>query len=188
MFGFIVGTACLIGLIKVARGGCGGGDYGRHGWGRGFRGGWGGGQSWMLRGLSYRIGATPGQEKVLGEAFENIRNAFSKIHDEKEKARKDFATAFKGEQFDHGPMKDAFTRHDGILEEMQRTILVELSKVHESLNPEQRKQVADLFENGFGSGRGYGRWGGGHHGWGHGRCGGRVGGGRSDDQASFFVA
>jgi hypothetical protein len=176
MFGFIFGTACLIGLIKVARrGGCGGGSYGGHGWGRGSRGGWGGGaQSWMLRGLSYRIGATPGQEKVIGEAFENIRSAFSKIHDEKEKARRDVATAFKQETFDHGPMKDAFTRADGILEEIQRTILVELSKVHEALNPEQRKQVADLLESGFG-GYGYGRWGGGH-----GRCGGgsRFGSGR----------
>ena len=174
MFGFIIGTACLIGLVKVARGGCGGGQGGHWGhgqWGRGSRGGWGGGpQSWMLRGLSYRIGATPGQEKVIGEAFENLRNTFSKIHEEKEKARKDVATAFKGEQFDHEPMKAAFTRHDQILEELQRTILVELSKVHEALNPEQRKQVAELFESGFG-GHGYGRWGG------HGRCGGN--GGRS---------
>jgi hypothetical protein len=185
MFGFIFGTACLIGLVKLARrGGCGGGYYGGHGhWGRGSRGGYG--QSWMLRGLSYRIGATPGQEKVIGEAFENIRNAFSKIHDEKEKARRDVATAFKQETFDHGPMKDAFTRADGILEEIQRTILVELSKVHEALNPEQRKQVADLLENGFGGGHGGWRhqgWGGG---WRHGyrggpwaAAGGQCGGGR----------
>ncbi|HVE83593.1 MAG TPA: hypothetical protein VND93_12120 [Myxococcales bacterium] len=182
MFGFIFGTACLIGLIKVARrGGCGGGYDGGHGhWGHGFRGGGGGwGQSWMLRGISYRIGATPGQEKVIGEAFENIRNVFAKAKEEKEKARKDVATAFKGEQFDHEPMKAAFTRHDALLEEIQRVILVELSKVHEALNPEQRKQVADLLENGFsGGGYGYGRWG--HHGggWRGYGGGGRCGGGR----------
>jgi heavy-metal resistance protein len=193
MFGFIFGTACLIGLVKVARrGGCGG-YYGGHGhWGRGFRGGYGGGpQSWMLRGLSYRIGATPGQEKVIAEAFENIRNAFSKIHDEKDKARRDVATAFKQETFDHGPMKDAFTRADGILEEIQRSILVELSKVHEALNPEQRKQVADLLENGFsggwgrgGYGYGRGRWGGGHGHWAghHGRCNG------SDEASASNIA
>jgi len=182
MFGFIFGTACLIGLVKVARrGGCGGGYgyYGGHGhWGRG-RGGYG--QSWMLRGLSYRIGATPGQEKVIGEAFENIRNAFSKIHDEKDKARRDVATAFKQETFDHGPMKDAFTRADGILEEIQRSILVELSKVHEALNPEQRKQVADLLENGFSGGWGHhGGWR--RQGWGRGgwaAAGGGCGGGRN---------
>jgi len=188
MFGFIFGAACLIGLVKLARrGGCGGGygSYGGHGhWGRG-RGGYG--QSWMLRGLSYRIGATPGQEKVIGEAFENIRNAFSKIHDEKDKARRDVATAFKQETFDHGPMKDAFTRADGILEEIQRSILVELSKVHEALNPEQRKQVADLLENGFSGGWGrHGGWR--HQGWGRGgwsAAGGGCGGGRygSDDNS-----
>lgn len=189
MFGFIIGTVCLIGLIKVARGGCGYGGgffgHGHHGWGRGWRrGGWG--QGWMLRGISYRIGATPGQEKVIGEAFENLRNAFSKLHEEKDKARRDLASAFKAEQFDHEPMKAAFTRHDALLEEIQRTILVELSKVHEALNPEQRKQVADLIENGFsgrGYGYGYGSWGGGY-----GRCSGGRFAGRWDrsggDQAS----
>jgi hypothetical protein len=51
MLGFIIGTACLIGLIKVARGGCGGGYFGGWGgWGgRGFRGGWGGGRRWEER-------------------------------------------------------------------------------------------------------------------------------------------
>jgi hypothetical protein len=56
MIGFIIGTACLIGLIKVlrhGRGGCGyGGRCGRGGCGGGWggryghegRGGWGGGR------------------------------------------------------------------------------------------------------------------------------------------------
>ena len=163
MFGFIVGTACLIGLIKVVRGGCGYGGWGhgrwgRHGWGGwgGHRGGWG--QSWMLRGLFSRLDATPGQEKVIGEAVDNIRSAFSKLGDEKEKTRRDVATAFKGAQFDHEPMKQAFTRQDAAMEEIQRTILVELSKVHEALNERQRKEVAELLEHGFGWGR---------HGYGH---------------------
>jgi hypothetical protein len=161
MFGFIVGTACLIGLIKVVRGGCGHGGWGGR-WGRGW-GGWGGhrgggwGQSWMLRGLFSRLDTTPGQEKVISEAVDNIRNAFAKLGDEKEKIRRDVATAFKGEQFDHGPMKDAFTRQDAAMEEIQRTILVELSKVHEALNEKQRKEVGELLEHGFGWGRhGYG--------------------------------
>lgn len=160
MFGFIVGTACLIGLIKVVRGSCGYGGWGhgrwgRHGWGGHRGGGWG--QSWMLRGLFSRLDATPGQEKVIGEAVDNIRSAFSKLGDEKEKIRRDVATAFKGDQFDHGPMKEAFTRQDAAMEEIQRVILVELSKVHEALNEKQRKEAAELLEHGFGWGRrGYG--------------------------------
>src|SRR5262245_60331750 len=128
MFGFIFGTACLIGLCKVARGGCG--HFGhRHGrWGHGGGGRWGWGREWMLNGISERLNATPGQEKVIGEAVDNIRAAFEKLHDEKEKARRDVAAAFRGAEFDHGPMKDAFTRHDQMLEDIQRVILVELSK------------------------------------------------------------
>lgn len=43
MFGFLIGTACLIGLVKVLRGGCGyGGGYGACG-GYGSRARWGGG-------------------------------------------------------------------------------------------------------------------------------------------------
>src|SRR5438132_10335021 len=109
MFGFIIGTACLVGLVKLARGGCGsgygygscgggGGWQGRHGrWGRGRSGGGGWGDGFMLRGISSRLDATPGQEKVLAEALKNIRASFEKIRDEKDQARKDVATAFKGE-------------------------------------------------------------------------------------------
>jgi hypothetical protein len=109
----------------------------------------------MLRGLFSRLDTTPGQEKVIGEAVDNLRAAFSKLGDEKEKIRRDVATAFKGAQFDHETMKQAFTRQDAAMEEIQRTILVELSKVHEALNERQRREVADLLENGFGWGRGW---------------------------------
>src|SRR5437773_11173254 len=58
MFGFLIGTACLIGLIKVLRGGCGYGRYGAcGGYGPGARNsfgscGYGGGYGgpWQGRG------------------------------------------------------------------------------------------------------------------------------------------
>ena len=51
MFGFLIGTLSLIGLIKVIRNG--------RGWGgHGFRGG--GAKRWMLRRLFQRLDTTPG--------------------------------------------------------------------------------------------------------------------------------
>src|ERR1700678_438436 len=95
MLGFIVGTVCLIGLVKTLRwgryhrggGGCGyghhGGGWGRRGWdGRGYQGdhdgGWGGGwggPSVLLRALFQRLETTPGQEKVIVAAYEEMRDA-----------------------------------------------------------------------------------------------------------------
>lgn len=154
MFGFLIGTACLVGLFKVARHaryghwGHHGGWHGRHGGGR-----WGGRGSWMLRGLFQRLDTTPGQEKVIQEAFEAMRATGMKFREEGEKVRKDVANAFRQPTLDHEPLKAAFLRHDQLVEDLQREVLVSLGKVHEALDERQRQEVADLFEHGFGIGR-----------------------------------
>jgi len=66
MFGFIVGAACLFGLVRVLRH-ARHGHFGHHGpFGR-FRGGFG--PRMMLRGLFERLDTTPGQEKVIAAAI-----------------------------------------------------------------------------------------------------------------------
>src|SRR5689334_19084192 len=103
MFGIIFGTACLIGLFKVARAGrCGGygyAGYGGHefgggcggGWGRRMHGGWhghhhhrGGGWGRMgsrgpLRYVFARLQTTPGQEKVISEEVEHVMQELQKV-------------------------------------------------------------------------------------------------------------
>ena len=92
MLGFIVGFASLYGLVRVIRGGrgaCGGGHLHGGGWGGhqrgwgghshgGHGGGWdggrGGGDFW-LRGISQKLDATPGQEKVIRQAMEDFKAA-----------------------------------------------------------------------------------------------------------------
>ena len=149
MFGFLIGTLSLIGLIKVLRGGC-------HAWWHG-----GMGHGWWLRGLFRRLDTTPGQEKVILESFESLRGAWSKFRGEAEKLRADVAKAFSGEHLDHEPLKAAFLRQDGLLEELRREMLVALEKIHEALDARQRKLVGEMLEAGF--------WGG--HRSGHGCCG-----------------
>jgi hypothetical protein len=204
MIGFLIGTACLIGLIGTLRGGCGrwggrgwaghgcgGHAFGGHGWGGGCHGGWGGrgghyrggwggfdheegmgrglwggfGRGgFVLRALSERLDATPAQEKVIAEALREVREAFMKHRGELRGSRGDVAKAVRAESFDEVLFGELFARHDAAIEELRKTVMGALAKVHASLEPGQRDELARIIESGpFGfRGRGprgrYGAW------------------------------
>jgi Spy/CpxP family protein refolding chaperone len=150
MFGFIIGTLSLIGLIKVARSG------------RGRRGGWG---RWMMRRLFERLDTTPGQEKVMLEAAHDARRVMWQAREEMQRARRDYARAMRAEPFDGEAVNAAFEQQQAAIDEVKKTLKAKLQAIHEALSPEQRAVLADLIE--FGprrlSGAGWARgWGGGH--------------------------
>jgi uncharacterized membrane protein len=173
MLGFIIGTACLIGLIKVLRrgrggygygcggGGCGGGgrfrghrdhDGGRHegGFRRGGWGGWGGGPGFFLRAIIEQIDATPEQEKVIASAFREVRDEAGKHREEMRRSRADIAKAMRSPGFDEVLLGELFARHDTAMEAMRRTVTGALARVHVVLDEKQRDHLADLIENGPG--------------------------------------
>jgi Spy/CpxP family protein refolding chaperone len=175
MLGFLIGTACLIGLVKVARwgrhGACAGGACGPgygfrghhhhgHGWGHhgghGERGGRGGG--WWMRGLYERLDTTPGQEKVIRQAFDEVMEATRAGRGELDRTRRDVAAAIRAGGVDETAMGELFARHDETLREVRKTFVGALAKVSEALDEEQRKRLADMIERGAG---GFGRFGGG---------------------------
>jgi len=185
MIGFIIGTVCLIGLVKVLRGGrrfggppwarfgggCGRGGWGRHGHDGYGREGWGdregyGGGGWgpgvFLRGLFERLDTTPGQEKVIREALDELRASGSKLKDEVRSSRSDVARAVKSPSFDETVMGELFARHDDAIEGMRKSVVGAIGKVHAVLDDRQRERLAEMIESGpFSRGRGRGRWGGG---------------------------
>lgn len=180
MLGFVIGTLCLIGLIKTLRwgrrgygygygGGCGGG-YGRRwgggGWG-GYRdhGGWGGhhgdhhDQGWgggfdgpqtLLRGLFRRLDTTPGQEKVIVAAIEEMRAAGREARGELKTSRADIAKAMRSPGFDEVVFGEMFARHDTALEALRKSGVGAMAKIHDALDEKQRERLADLIENGPG--------------------------------------
>jgi hypothetical protein len=188
MFGFLIGTVCLIGLIKVirhGRGGCGGGygygppwargrrgggcGYLRHGgyddgpdpeggrWGRhergpgfwgGGGGGWGSGRGFLLRALFERLDTTPGQEKVILAAVDEMREAGRTIRSEMRASRADFAKAARSEHFDEVLLGEMFAKHDSAIEALRKSAVGAMAKVHEALDEKQRARLADLIENG----------------------------------------
>lgn len=186
MLGFLVGTACLIGLVKVLRAGrrggaCGGrgwsGHHGHHGW---KGGGWGrsarGGGFW-LRGLFERLDTSPGQEKVIKQSVEELFDAGRGVRGELEQSRRDLAAALRSGVIDETAMGELFARHDDKLREARKTLVGSLAKVNDALDETQRKQLADLLERGLG---GFGRFGGDGPYRGGGRHERGPGGGRAD--------
>jgi Spy/CpxP family protein refolding chaperone len=173
MLGFLIGTACLIGLIKVLRGGwrrgygyrgwsggsCGGGSCGG-GWGRRHGGhdqdeGWGGnrhdwdrsGPFW-LRGLFERLRTSPAQEKVIREAIDEARRSAAELRDEGRHTRDDVARAVRSPSFDETVLGELFARHDTHLERVRKDMVGVLAKVHAVLDDRQREVFAQLIERG----------------------------------------
>ncbi|MEO7112994.1 MAG: periplasmic heavy metal sensor [Polyangiaceae bacterium] len=184
MFGFLFGTLCLIGLIKVARhgrgyGGCGGYGYGRghgggcghrghRGWhgydqdhfggdddhGGGFGGGWGerarryGGGRFFLRAMFQRLDTTPGQEKVIAQAFEDLREKGRAAKDGMKAARVEVAKAMRSTSFDEVSVGTATAQVEAVMDSMRKAGIDAFAKVHEALDERQRGMFADFIENG----------------------------------------
>jgi hypothetical protein len=171
MCGFLLGTACLIGLLVTlarGRGGCGG-SWGRRGWGGGGyagRSSWDGGQGqgeqghhdhhqrgwaanrWFLRGLFERLDTTPGQEKVIISAIDEMRDAGESLRGEVRKTREDIAKATRSPSFDETVLGEAFARHDQSLESVRKAAVGAVAKIHAVLDERQREKLADIIESG----------------------------------------
>jgi hypothetical protein len=184
MLGFIIGTVCLIGLVKVLRrgrgwgygrmgygpfggGGCarGGGFGGGHGYGRGW-GERGGGERWFLRSIFERLQTTPGQEKAIVAAIDELRSNRKVVHEELQATRGDIARAVAGGLVDDSTLEETFVRQDRLLAQLRVSFVEAVKKITEALDENQRKQVASVLEGGgFFGGRGP-RWGGPYRGGG----------------------
>jgi Spy/CpxP family protein refolding chaperone len=161
MFGFLIGTLSLIGLIKVVRHGGGWNGHGR-----------GGPRRWMLRRLFERLDTTPGQEKVILEAVDQVEQNGRAAKDAFFGGRVDIGRAMRGEHFDTAAVNESFEKQQAAVDAFKKTVLENMQKIHEALTPEQRQAAGDLIENGpralhgggcgHGHGRGGGRWGGGY--------------------------
>jgi hypothetical protein len=157
-----VGVVALVGMLKrhhrhMYGHGCGGGghEYGPDGGGWGRRGG-GFGRRWgfraIVRGLFERLETTPGQEKAIVSAIDELREAMGNVKGEMKGTRKDFADAFRRGPIDEAAVADIFVRHDTIISETRRKVVEAVGKIHEALDDKQRLEVADLLEHGPGFG------------------------------------
>lgn len=176
MFGFIIGLTCLVGLVKVVRGGgrCGhrawGGEsaFGGHRWRRGRWGGpyrshenevdeepssWRERRRWrrypyFLRMLFEQLETTPDQEKKIRQAVEEVVDSASVAQGEVRRSRADIAAALRSDGFDEALMGELFSRHDDVIQTARKSFVGLVAKVHEALDDDQRKRLARLIERG----------------------------------------
>lgn len=134
MFGFVIGGLSLLGLMKLRR------------FERFHQGG--GPRKWMMRRLSQVLDATPGQEKVIQAALDEVEKAGRAARQAFFDTRAQVAGAVKGERFDAAAVDAAFEKQQAALDEMKKAVKAGLASVHEALNPEQRAIAAELFEHG----------------------------------------
>jgi Spy/CpxP family protein refolding chaperone len=137
-------------------GGCGGhfGGYG-HWSGRGWGSGPGG--SFWLRALFSRLDSTPGQEREIRSAIEELRNTALEAKGGLRSTRDDIARAIRGETFDDAAFGDASARADATTTQLKDALTQALKKIHGVLDANQRERLAELLSKGPGfSRRGWG--------------------------------
>jgi Spy/CpxP family protein refolding chaperone len=122
--------------------GGGGGDWdGRdewHGWrGRhGFRGG-----TYHVMSM---LGTTPGQEKVIREEADRMRERGRVARDEAAAARRDLAEVLRADGFDRVRFDAALGRVDAAWAQLKTALAESASRIHETLDARQRERLADL--------------------------------------------
>src|SRR5258708_38377333 len=103
MLGFLFGTMCLIGLVNVVRAGSGcHGGRGRRGFGR----------RWLMRSLFERLDTTPGQEKAILGALDELRENRKMVGEELGQTRADLARSVQSGAIDDATLEETFARHD----------------------------------------------------------------------------
>jgi Spy/CpxP family protein refolding chaperone len=147
MLGFIIGTVCLIGLVKVLRRGRG--WHGR--WGYGSRGygpsTYGSGRrGWFLRSIFERLETTPGQEKAIVAAMDELRGNREVVREEAKQTREDLARVVAGGLVDDAALEETFARHDRLLAQLRVSFVEALKRATEALDERQRKQLSDFMQ------------------------------------------
>jgi len=152
MFGFIIGSACVVGLAMMAARGR------RHGFHHGFhhghrrRGGFG---KRALYHLFDRLDTTPGQEKAILAAIDDFRDRARDARGDLRDVRKRVAEAMRAEHFDEPAFAAIFDeplhRLSTLRDDMSKTV----AGIHETLTPKQREYVSDVVESNTRWGFGY---------------------------------
>jgi Spy/CpxP family protein refolding chaperone len=108
-----------------------------------------------MRSLFERLETTPGQEKAIVQALDELRENRKLVRDEAEQTRTDLARVIAGGLVDDAALEETFARHDRLLAQLRVSFVEALKKATEALDERQRGQVAELLTRGgrFGGGR-----------------------------------
>ena len=146
MFGFFIGTACLIGFAALARRGRHHHFYGHGGHHHGWYGRRMGGR--FLQRVLGRLETTPGQEKLIREAISDFKEEAAGLRGEVRGTRRELADAIRAPELDKAIIDRVFAKHDEVIEKLRASLLRTAEQVHGTLDERQKKQLADMIESG----------------------------------------
>ena len=163
MFGFLIGSACVAGLaMMAARGrgyGCHDGGFRHHHFGRhrfghhGFGGGFG---RRMLYRVLDRLDTSPGQDKAILGAIDDLRETARSARRDMPDLRKQVGDALRTESFDEQAFTAIFDEPLARLNHLRDELTKTAGIVHETLTPKQRERLSDLIASSTRWGYGYG--------------------------------
>jgi Spy/CpxP family protein refolding chaperone len=148
MFGWIVGTVCLVALIATVKRH----RYGRFGYPhhfvghyaprRGFRG------RGIMRGLFLQLETTPGQENAivaaLDEAFERLRG----LKGELAGTRRELGALVGSQSLDRAALEALLARQRSNMDAATGELVRTLERIHEVLDDAQRRELGALIAEG----------------------------------------
>jgi len=102
----------------------------------------------FLFGLFRKLDASPGQEKALIDLAERLREHMDQALPELRAARKEVAAAVGSELFDAGTLDAVFQQSAQLAEKLGHELREALHRVHELLDPEQRRLLAEWIADG----------------------------------------
>lgn len=116
-----------------------------HGWhddwdGGPPRGRWRGGP-WRVMAA---LGTTPGQEKVIREEADRLRERARLARDEARAARADLAEVLRADTFDRAAFDAALGRVDAAWASVKAALGDSTARIHDTLDARQRERLADL--------------------------------------------
>lgn len=112
----------------------------------------GGSGPFWLRGAFARLDTSPGQEKVIREVVDEMRDHGRALRSELGRARSDLARALRADTVDATALGEAFARHDEVLGRMREAGVGALAKLHDALDERQRGLLAQWLESRSGGG------------------------------------
>lgn len=154
MFGFVLGTLCLLGFIAVWRR--------RHGWYRhAFYSGYGPGcgpargygrgrLGWRQRFGLYRVfeelDTSPGQEKAIRSALGELRGTFAALRPQLVETRQSLAAALTSEPLDTAALERSLQSRLAEASNVSPALASAVAKIHDALDADQRKRLARLVD------------------------------------------
>jgi hypothetical protein len=147
MFGIFFGILCLVAFVAVWRGRFRRGCYGGHGYGRHFgRGHYRRGGYFGLYRLFEELDTSPGQEKAIRSALDELRQSLAALRPRLKESRHGVAAALANDAFDATAVERAL---DAPLEDVSRgrgAFVSAIAKIHEALDADQRRRLARFVE------------------------------------------